>query len=282
MGLGTPVLPRLPKHAGDRNRTSPFAFTGNKFEFRALGASQSISFAATVLNTIVAESIDELVNELETIITKEQDIEASLEKLISRDMKSVKRIIFNGDGYSAEWHQEAERRGLLNLRTTLDAIPKMTDEKNVKLFEKYGVLTRRELEAREEIAFDQYFKTVNIEGETTAEMAQTLVLPAAVRYLNEVLQAAERTNALGLKPQGKHKLIGTVNDLVNELVESLDELVKQNAELGGDDIHSKAHHMRDNIIPAMTRVRAVVDRLEKVLPDDLWPLPRYREMLFIR
>ncbi|MGQ0562316.1 MAG: glutamine synthetase III family protein [Gemmatimonadota bacterium] len=282
MGLGSPVLPRLPKHAGDRNRTSPFAFTGNKFEFRALGSSQSISFAATVLNTIVAESIDELVNELEPGMARGEDIEAALEKLISRDIKTVKRIVFNGDGYSPEWHEEAERRGLLNLRTTLDAIPKLTDEKNTTLFEKYGVLTRREVEAREEIAFDQYFKTVNIEGETTAELAQTMVLPAAVRYLNEVLAAAARTKTLGLKPEGKHKLIGVVNDLVNELVESLDELVKQNAELGGDDVHSKAHHMRDNIVPAMSNVRKVVDRLEKVLPDDLWPLPRYREMLFVR
>jgi glutamine synthetase len=282
MGLGSPVLPRLPKHAGDRNRTSPFAFTGNKFEFRALGASQSISFAATILNTIVAESIDELVNELEPLISKENDIELALEKLITRDIKTVKRIILNGDGYSEAWHKEAEKRGLLNLRTTLDAIPKLSADKNKKLFEKYGVLTPREVEAREEIAFDQYFKTVNIEGETTAEMAQTMVLPAAVRYLNEVLEAADRTKALGLKPEGKHKLIGTVNDLVNELVESLDDLVKQNHELGGDDIHSKAHHMRDNIIPAMTRVRSAVDRLEKVLPDDVWPLPRYRDMLFVR
>jgi glutamine synthetase len=282
MGLGSPVLPTLPKHAGDRNRTSPFAFTGNKFEFRALGGSQSIAFPATVLNTIVAEAIDDLVQELEPLISKENDIEAALEKLISKDIKRVKRIVFNGDGYSEEWHKEAEQRGLLNLRTTLDALPKLSEKKNVALFEKYGVLTHRELEAREEIAYDQYFKTVNIEGEITAEMAQTMVMPAAIRYLNEVLGAAERTKALGLQPEGKTKLIGTVNSLVNELAESLDELVKQNAELGGDTVHSKAHHMRDHIIPAMTKVRSAVDRLEKVLPDDLWPLPRYREMLFVR
>lgn len=282
MGLGTPVLPNLPKHAGDRNRTSPFAFTGNKFEFRALGSSQSISFAATVLNTIVAESIDELVTELESMTSKGKDLESALEEVISRDMKKIKRIIFNGDGYSEDWHREAERRGLLNYRTTLDAIPHLTDEKNKALFEKYGVLSHRELEAREEIAFDQYFKTVNIEGETTAEMARTMVLPAAVRYLNEVLAAAERTKALGLEPEGKRALIGEVNDLVNELVTALQALDQQNAELGGDDVHSKAFHMRDNVIPAMTAVRSAVDRLEKVLPDDLWPLPRYREMLFIR
>ena len=282
MALGTNVLPHLSKHAGDRNRTSPFAFTGNKFEFRALGGSQSISFAATVLNTIVAESIDELSTELEAEVGKGTNIEDALEKLIARDIKSVKRIIFNGDGYSEDWHKEAEKRGLLNMRNTLDAIPTLTEEKNVKLFEKYGVLTEREVEAREEIAYDQYFKTVNIEGETTAEMAQTMVLPAAVRYLNELLAAAERTKGLGLEPAGKHKVITKVNDLVNQLATALDELTTQNEELGGEDVHSKAHHMRDNIIPAMTKVRSVVDKLEKVLPDDVWPLPRYREMLFIR
>ncbi|HEY0671984.1 MAG TPA: hypothetical protein VGD27_06950, partial [Longimicrobiales bacterium] len=132
------------------------------------------------------------------------------------------------------------------------------------------------------IAFDQYFKTVNIEGETTAEMARTMVLPAAVRYLNEVLSAAERINALGLESEGKRALISEINTLVNELVVALQTLNKQNAELGGDTVHSKAHHMRDNVIPAMHAVRTVVDKLEKVLPDDLWPLPRYREMLFVR
>jgi glutamine synthetase len=282
MGLGSPVLPRLPKHAGDRNRTSPFAFTGNKFEFRALGGSQTISFAATVLNTIVAESIDELTSELESMVSKTNDLESALEEVISRDMKKIKRIIFNGDNYSEEWHKEAEKRGLLNFRNTLEAIPHLCDEKNKALFEKYGVLSHREIEARQEIAYDQYFKTINIEGETTAELARTMVLPAAVRYLNEVLAAAERTKTLGLEPAGKTKLIGEMNDLVNQLVESLHKLEVQNAELGGDDVHSKAHHMRDNVIPAMSAVRTTVDRLEKVLPDDLWPMPRYREMLFIR
>ncbi|HUP88368.1 MAG TPA: glutamine synthetase III [Longimicrobiales bacterium] len=282
MGLGSAVLPHLSKHAGDRNRTSPFAFTGNKFEFRALGASQSISFAATILNTIVAESIDELTNELEETVKKSKDIESALEALISRDIKSVKRIIFNGDGYSEEWHKEAEKRGLLNLRTTLDAIPKITDKKNIALFEKYAVLSAREMEAREEIAFDQYFKTVNIEGETTAEMAQTMVFPAAVQYLNDLLVASERTKAYGLQTTGKLHVIERVHKMVDELSEALTDLDTQNADLGGDSLHSKAHHMRDHVIPAMTRVRAVVDQLEKVLPDDNWPLPRYREMLFVR
>jgi glutamine synthetase len=282
LGLGTPVLPRLPAHAGDRNRTSPFAFTGNKFEFRALGASQSISFPATVLNTIVAESVDELSDELERELASGRDLEGAMRALLSREIPRVKRIIFNGDGYSAEWHAEAERRGLLNIPNSLDAIERLTADKNVELFEKYGVLSRRELESREEILVDQYFKTINIEGETTADMVRTMLLPAAVRYLNDLLAALERADEVGIQLRGVHRTAEEVAALVDELRDALDELIRQNAELGGDDVHSKAHHMRDHIVPAMAAVRAVVDRLEKVVPDDLWPLPTYRDMLFVK
>jgi glutamine synthetase len=284
LGLGTPLLPQLPQHAGDRNRTSPFAFTGNKFEFRALGASQSITWAATVLNTIVAESIDELCTELESELEKHgSSVEDALHAVLAREIPGFRRIIFNGDGYNPEWHAEAGRRGLLNLPNTLEALEHYTAEKNLALFEKYGVLTRRELESRAEIAVDQYFKTINIEGETTAEIARTMILPCAVRYLNELLAAAENLAELKLKAgRGVYRAIDEVNGLIDELVDALDVLVAQNAELGGDDVHSKAHHMRDNIIPAMTAVRGVCDRLERVLPEDGWPLPRYRDMLFVK
>jgi glutamine synthetase len=288
LGLGTTMLPHLPKHAGDRNRTSPFAFTGNKFEFRAPGASQSISWPAAVLNTVVAEAIDELCTELEGELKKKgASFEDALHRVLAREIRKVRRIVFNGDGYSREWHEEAASRGLLNLPTTLDAIGCLTEEKNLALFEKYGVLNRRELHAREEVIVDQYFKTVNIEGETTAELARTMILPAAIRYLNELLAAAENLAELELPPAadrvpGITATISLVNGLVDELVAALDVLVRQNEELGGDDVHSKAHHMRDNIVPAMAEVRAVCDRLEKVVPDDLWPLPRYREMLFVK
>jgi glutamine synthetase len=282
LGLGAPVLPRLPKHAGDRNRTSPFAFTGNKFEFRAVGGSQSISFPATVLNTIVAEAIDEMVTTLEQEQEKGAKLEDALRELIAREIHHVKRILFNGDNYTPEWHQEAERRGLLNLRTTLDALELYTVEKNVKLFEKYGVLTHRELESREEIAYDQYFKTINIEGETTADLARTMVLPAAIRYLNELSAAAEHMSEIGGKSNGTLRVIKELGGMINDLTDALATLVEQNAELGGEDVHSKAYHMRDNIVPAMARVRTVVDQLEKIVPDDLWPMPRYRDMLFIK
>jgi glutamine synthetase len=282
MGLGAPVLPHLPAHAGDRNRTSPFAFTGNKFEFRALGSSQSVSFPATVLNTIVAEAVDEMCAELEKDIEGGTEFEPALAGLLSREIRRVKRIIFNGDGYSEEWHREAERRGLLNLRTTLDALETLGAEKNAALFEKYGVLSPRELESRQEIAFEMYFKTVNIEGETTAEIASTMVVPAAVRYLNDLLAAAERGAGLGADVAGLRRTVDKVNGLVNSLTAALDTLVEQNEELGGDTAHSKAYHMRDHIIPAMAAVRASVDGLEKLVPDDFWPLPRYREMLFVK
>jgi glutamine synthetase len=282
MGLGTDVLPHIPQHAGDRNRTSPFAFTGNKFEFRALGSSQSVSFPATVLNTIVAESIDELCTELDGELKGGAGFEDALAALIAREIRRVKRIVFNGDGYSDDWHREAESRGLLNLPNTLEAVPALASDKNKALFAKYGVLSPREMESREEVVFETYFKTVNIEGETTAEIASTMILPAAVHYLNDLLAASERAGSIGLEATGVKRIIEQVNGLTNELSEGLSALVLQNEELGGDSVHSKAHHMRDHVIPAMTAVRAAADKLEKVLPDTYWPLPRYREMLFVK
>ncbi|HYW09641.1 MAG TPA: glutamine synthetase III [Longimicrobium sp.] len=282
MGLGTPVLPQLPAHAGDRNRTSPFAFTGNKFEFRALGSSQSVSWPATVLNTIMAESVDELCTALEAEVAKGTGFEEALTRLIAEESSRVKRIIFNGDGYADEWQKEAEHRGLLNLRTTLEALELMVSGKNSALFEKYGILTPRELESRHEVALEQYFKTINIEGETSADIAATMVLPAAVRYLSDLLAAAERAADIKLETKGLRATLEQVNTMVDELRTALDALREQNAELGGDTVHSKAYHMRDNVIPAMNAVRAVVDRLEKVVPDDMWPLPTYRDMLFVK
>jgi glutamine synthetase len=164
----------------------------------------------------------------------------------------------------------------------MEALPYMVEDKNAALFEKYGVLSRRELESRHEIVIDQYFKTVNIEGETAADMARTMVLPAAARYLGELLASAERASTFSIKPEGVLATARAVSDLIDQLRDALDVLVAQNAELGGDDLHSKAHHMHEHIIPAMTAVRKVVDKLEKVVPDDLWPIPTYRDMLFVK
>ncbi len=282
LGLGTPVLPPIPVHAGDRNRTSPIAFTGDKFEFRAPGASQSISFPATILNTIVAEAIGELTAALETELDSNPALESAMRALLTREFPQVRRILFNGDGYSAAWHHEAAERGLVCSRHSLDSFPALTAPTTITALERYGVLSRRELESREEILYDQYFRTINIEGEMSAEIARTMVLPAAVRYLNELLTAAERAATLGLQTTGVGRTIMALNTLIDELTTVLQTLVEENAELGGDDVRSKAHHMRDRILPAMAAVREVVDRLEKVIPDDLWPMPRYREMLFVK
>jgi len=287
LGLGVKVLPDLPLHAGDRNRTSPFAFTGNKFEFRALGSSISVSFPATVLNTIVAESIDEMAAELEGAVEGGAKLEDALQKLLAKEVRGFKRIVFNGDNYSSEWVEEADRRGLLNLRTSVDALPLLGAAKNQALFEKYGVLSPRELESRLEVRTEQYFIRVNIEAETAASMARTMILPAAIRYLNDLVAAAEGTMRLHatdnhISPSGVLASVRRMTDMVDELSAALDDLDAQNAELGGDEMASKAVHMRDNVIPAMDAVRSVVDRMEAVVPDDLWPLPTYRDMLFVK
>ncbi len=272
LGLGTPVLPPLPLHGGDRNRTSPFAFTGNKFEFRALGSSQSPALPNTVLNTIVAESIDELTDKLKTALKASG---ATLEKAVTKVVKEVwsanKQVVFDGDGYSEEWHKEAEKRGLANLRTTPDALPWLVDKQTVAAFKKYKVLSKRELESRLEVFTEQYAVKINIEAETAAQIARTMLLPAAVRYLNE------------LKATGLDELVEEVEPLVKEFQFAIVKLEDANLSDNQPDGAMKwATYMRDTVIPAMDDVRDVADRLEKLVADDLWPLPKYSEMLFIK
>jgi glutamine synthetase len=273
LGLGTPVLPPLPLHGGDRNRTSPFAFTGNKFEFRALGSSQSPALPNTVLNTIVAESIDELTDKLKTALKASG---ATLEKAVTKVVKEVwsanKQVVFDGDGYSEEWHKEAEKRGLENLRTTPDALPWLVDKQTVAAFKKYKVLSKRELESRLEVFTEQYAVKLNIESETAAQIARTMLLPAAVRYLNE------------LKATGLEELVEEVEPLVKEFQFAIVKLEDANLSDNQPDSSAMkwATYMRDTVIPAMDDVRDVADRLEKLVADDLWPLPKYSEMLFIK
>jgi len=269
------VLPHLPRHAGDRNRTSPFAFTGNKFEFRAVGSSQSISLPTTVLNTIVAESVDALSAQLTAKVAGGASFEDALAELVKENWTRHKRIVFNGDGYSQAWHEEAERRGLLNLRTALDAIEVFCSDKNVNLLEKYGVLSRREIESRQEIMYDIYFKTVNIEGETTEWIAQTQILPAALAYLSDL-------NAVGGQGRAAAAAASEVSAGADTLYDALQALREQNAALGGDTVHEKAHHMRDHVLPAMSGVRQAADALERVVSAKHWPLPSYRQMLFVK
>jgi glutamine synthetase len=273
LGLGTEVLPKLPMHGGDRNRTSPFAFTGNKFEFRALGSSMSLGFVNAVLNTIVAESVDALSSSVEKKLKANKgDLGVAVSEVVKEVWEKHSRIVFDGDGYSDEWHAEAEKRGLMNLRTTPDALPWIVHKQTVTAFENYDVLSKRELESRYEVLLEQYATKLNIEGETAASMARTMILPAAVRHLGE------------LKAAGLDEIAAESQGMVEELWTAIGVLENANlAENQPDDEALKwSKYMRDKVIPAMDRVRAVADRLESVVADDLWPLPKYSEMLFIK
>ncbi|HZU39632.1 MAG TPA: glutamine synthetase III [Solirubrobacteraceae bacterium] len=272
LGLGTPVLPPLPMHGGDRNRTSPFAFTGNKFEFRALGSSMSLALPNTVLNTIVAEAIDALADELERELEAGKELEAALRPILQRSYAANKRVVFGGDNYSEEWQAEAERRGLLNLRATPDALPYLVREETVAIFSEYGVLSERELEARYEVFLEQYVTKLNIEAETAASIARTMLLPAAARHLG-TFEAVRLT-----------ELAGEVRELTREFDAAIHKLESANLKENQPDAELMpwARYMHDTVIPAMDGVREVADRLEKVVADDLWPLPKYSEILFIK
>jgi glutamine synthetase len=272
LGLGTPVLPPMPLHGGDRNRTSPFAFTGNKFEFRALGSSMSLALPNTVLNTIVAEAIDDLAGKLKTALKGSGGLEKAVAKVVKESYAQNKRIVFGGDNYSPEWHAEAQKRGLYNLRSTPDALPWLVDKGTVALFKKYKVLSKRELESRHEVFLEQYATKINIESETAAAIARTEILPAAVRHLNE------------LKASGLDELIGEVEPLIKELHFAILKLEDVNLKENQTDSTAVkwAAYMHDRVIPAMDDVRDVADRLEGLVADDLWPLPKYSEMLFIK
>lgn len=282
LGTGVRALPELPKHSGDRNRTSPFAFTGNKFEFRALGSSQNISFPATVLNTIVAESLDELCTELEAAVEEGLPLDDGMRVVLSREARAFRPVIFNGDNYSDDWVVEASSRGLHHLRTTMDALPAMTSDKNVRVMDKYDVLSPREVESRYETYAEQYAMTINTEAQTAQHMAQTMVLPAAVDYLGKLLAVAECADEVDVAVKGVHATAETVAGLIDGLVAKLDPLAVLNqasADLEGAEL---TNHMSGKVIPAMNEVRDAVDRLERIVPDELWPVPAYRDMLFVR
>jgi glutamine synthetase len=270
LGLGTPVLPPLPMHGGDRNRTSPFAFTGNKFEFRALGSSMSLAFPNTVLNTIVAEAIDDLADKLEAQVKGGTDLDEALTAVVKEAYGDHQRVIFAGDNYTDEWHAEAESRGLKNLRTTPDALPEVLSDPTVAAFEKYEVLSHRELESRYEVWLEQYIITANIEAETAANIAKTMLLPAALRHV-ALVDAA-----------GMDELAAEARSLAASFVEAIGELEAANSYPDGVEGLELAEYARDSQLAALARVREVGDELEKIVADDLWPLPKYSEILFIK
>src|SRR5581483_10390005 len=282
MEIGASVLPKLPRDAGDRNRTSPFAFTGNKFEFRAVGASQSISGPNTVLNTIVAESLDFIATNLEKAVASGTNLNTAIQNLLPGIIKESKRVLFNGDNYSEAWHQEAAKRGLPNLKNTVEALPVIVRKDSVDLFTKYRVYSERELQSRLVILCEHYIKTVNIEGQLTSLIARQMILPAALRYLTEVANAVNATKAAGVENSAQMELLRTLSKTITDFqtaTASLDKDLSHHAE--GEPL-DHAKYFRDTVLPSMNAVRGLGDKLEMLVAADLWPLPTYREMLFIK
>jgi glutamine synthetase len=271
LDLGTTVLPKLPLDGGDRNRTSPFAFTGNKFEFRALGSSMSLAFPNTVLNTIAAEAIDELADKLEEKLGAGAAMPEAVMALVKESYLANKVVCFGGDNYSEEWHAEAEQRGLKNLKTTPDALPEVIAPDTVAAFEKYHVLNERELHSRFDVWVEQYALRANIEAETAHTIAKTMILPAALRYLAVIKESGVAEGVAG-EVRENLEAMGTA-------LLALEDANSYPDDLEGLDL---AIHARDKQLAAMADVRAAADKLERVVADDLWPLPKYEEMLFIK
>ena len=279
---GVSILPKIPKEAGDRNRTSPFAFTGNKFEFRAVGSSANIAGANTVLNTIVAESLDFIATELEKSIKGGKDLNGAIQALLPGIIKESKKVIFNGNNYSEEWHAEAEKRGLPNLKNTVEVLPVAVEPETIALFEKYKVYSEKELRSRFNILSEAYVKAVQIEGKTALMMAKTMILPAALRYQKEVGESIAAAKAAGASSAAGVEMFGTLVSTINEFttaIKTLEKAVNHHAE-GEPFDHAK--HAREHIFSALATVRESGDKLETIVADDLWPLPTYREMLFIK
>jgi glutamine synthetase len=282
LDTGVSVLPKLPRDAGDRNRTSPFAFTGNKFEFRAVSAGQSIAFPNIALNVAVAEALDYIATELEKAQKDGKDLDTAVKALLTKMIKENKRIIFNGNNYSAEWEKDAAKRGLLNHRTSVDAYPEILKPDVVKAFEKYGVLNERELRARYDVAVEQYNKTVNVEGQLMVLMANRYILPAAYRYIAEIGQSVAALKSAGGAGKQTRKALDELTALTDKFKVGTDKLQDLLEHEANGDAEKHAKYFRDKVVPAMASLREIGDDLECIIPHDLWPLPTYREMLFVR
>ena len=277
---GVHVLPDLHMDTTDRNRTSPFAFTGNKFEFRMLGSAISIACPNIMLNTLAAEEFRQFADELEG----SDDLERDVRKIVQRVMGEHGRIIFNGDGYSAAWQQEAERRGLWNLPTTVDALPHYLDEKNVELFARHSIYTRAEMEARYETALEEYAKTIRIEALTMSQMAHRDVFPAVSKVLSHLADgiSAQRIACKDLPCAGETKLLKALSSLLDQAFEKADALDFHLAqeEVGGGDILTQATYYKNSVLPAMEALRAAVDGMETLTDASAWPYPSYGELMF--
>lgn len=279
MKLGVDVLPEFKKDTTDRNRTSPFAFTGNKFEFRMLGSSNSIACANIMLNSAVAEILQEFADKLE----KSTDFDTDLHELIKDTIKEHRRIIFNGNGYGDEWMAEAEKRGLSNLKTTADCMPKLLDKKNADMLIKQSVFTKAELESRCEIMLENYVKAVNIEALTMADMARKEILPAIEAYVSSLAKTALRKKELSesISSQYEKDVISKLSSMADLIYSRTGELEEATSKLKTvEDIQEQANYIRDEILPKMSAVRVVADEAETMTDSNFWPFPTYGDLLF--
>jgi glutamine synthetase len=277
--LGSSTLPQLPKDSTDRNRTSPFAFTGNKFEFRMVGSSQSISGPCFVLNTMVADTLCEIADVLE----KADDIKAAAQKILQDIVVKHSRVVFNGDNYCGEWVTEAARRGLPNIRSTWESLRDIPSEENIGLFTRHGVLSKEELEARTEVLLDGYSKQINIEAQTMLSMAKRQILPACCEYSARLGKAVTAVSGAGAAAETQKKLLDRVCSLIATMDSRVEALEKAAAKTAGiDDAEKHARSCYEEILPAMVALRRTVDELETIVDAKLWPLPSYAEMLFVQ
>ena len=274
---GVRTLPELSKDATDRNRTSPFAFTGNKFEFRMVGSRDSVASPNIVLNTIVAEAFADTCDVLE----KAEDFDLAVHDLIKKYANENQRIVFNGDGYSEAWVEEAERRGLPNIRSMVDAIPAMVTDKAVNLFERFGVFTKAELESRAEIQYETYAKAINIEARTMIDMASKQFMPAFIKYTKTLADTVNAVTAAGADASVQKEVLDKVTELMCETKKALDALIRVTDEAAAKEEGAvQANFYHSEVFPAMEALRAPVDKLEMIVDKEAWPMPSYGDLIF--
>ena len=275
--IGVDSLPTLPKHSTDRNRTSPFAFTGNKFEFRMVASSASVSGPNVVMNTIVAEALDEVATRLETTKTVDKEVEAIIKEFINEHG----RVIFNGNNYSDEWVKEAKKRGLPNIKSTVEALDAMVSPEAVQLFSKYKVFSKKELHSRYEIYLEHYGKQINIEGLTTLDMAKKLYVPAVIEHAHQLADSIEKLSSLKVSAKTQKDLLKKISallDSASEKIERLEEVVQKAQAI--ENVAKQAAFYRDSVLLAMNDLRKDIDALEVIMPENKWPVPSYADMLF--
>ena len=274
--LGALALPAFQKDSTDRNRTSPFAFTGNKFEFRMPGSEQSIGDVCCVLNTIVAESFRQFADRLE----KTDNLAADLRKLTKEVLTDHRRILYNGDNYTEEWAAEAERRGLLNLSSTAEAAPAYINKKNIRLFEKHGIFTETELHARYEVMCDNYAKLINIEALTMIDMVRKFIIPAVSAYCEDLASAALSKKELGVNYNAEKKILSRISDLEEVMLDKVELLEEAEIASGNYTNAEAAGFFHDSVIPKMNELRVIGDEMETITGKEYWPFPSYGELLF--